>query len=36
LITPVDLSVDAVYTVQAPGQNNTDIDVERVEAKRLP
>src|SRR6185503_12533733 len=31
LITPVDLSVDAVYTSQAPGQANTDIEIERID-----
>jgi hypothetical protein len=36
LITPVDLSVDAVYTSQAPGQANTDIEIERIDPKRYP
>jgi hypothetical protein len=35
VISTVDLSIDAVYTVQGES-GNTDIDVERVQGKRLP
>ena len=36
LISTADLSVDAVYTSQAPGQGNTDIEIERIDPKRYP
>jgi hypothetical protein len=35
IVSPIDLSIDAVYTVQGES-GNTDIDVERVQGKKVP